>query len=62
MTEACLEHSGIKKAVEDIEKDNSEQWKAIDGIREDNKKTSWRVAMIVGIGIGLQTAISLLLK
>jgi hypothetical protein len=58
----CVEHGYFKKGVEDCEKDNIEQWKAIDGIREDNKKTSWRVAMIVGIGIGLQTAVSLLIK
>ena len=62
MNEACLDHSGLKIAIEDIKDDNKEQWKAIDGIREENKKTSWRVGVIVGVGVGLQAAITLLLK
>jgi hypothetical protein len=58
----CLEHSGFKTAIEDIKEGAKEVWKAIDLIREENKKTAWRVGVIVGIGVGLQAAITLILK
>jgi len=51
-TDPCLEHTGHVSRICAREKDDTEQWKAIDLLRNDVKGLLLRIGIIVG-GIGM---------